>query len=85
MRELLAAGANPDQPDGEGYKAVGAAAEYGHVQTVRALLVGGADVNGQNTKVGRPRAAGAGTCARVRAREAPCAALRDTACPISTG
>ena len=38
MRELLAAGANPDQPDGEGYKAVGAAAMGGANHVIDLLV-----------------------------------------------
>ena len=45
MRVFWAGGAQPDRADdsGDGHRALMAAAHHGHVNTVRALLEGGAD------------------------------------------
>lgn len=43
LSELLAAGAQPDQPDAEGTTALYAAAVAGHTEAVQALLAAGAD------------------------------------------
>lgn len=45
IRMLLAAGANPNIPEGEGVTALTVAAEAGHLEVVKALLAAGADKN----------------------------------------
>jgi ankyrin repeat protein len=53
VEALLAEGANPDEIDGAGGTALMAAAREGHVDTMRILIKGGADVNRRDCRFTR--------------------------------